>query len=248
MKLLIDNREPKEIIEHLKSKVSEVELLNLDIGDYHILDDSGNVILILERKSLSDLISSIKDGRYAEQSLRLSEYPIDNNKKYYLLEGNTLDFINKNNDTLCKMLFSSILSLSYYKGFNILKCVEWLESCEFIIRFFNKLEKSKSDNKSGGTKVTNYQDVIKSNKKSNITSENINQIMLAQIPGVSSNIAESIILEFGTVKKLVDRLEKDNQCLDNFKISAKNQTRKLSKNVIANIKELLLEKDKINIE
>ena len=108
--------------------------------------------------------------------------------------------------------------------------------------------KSKNDNKSSAAKVTNYQDVIKSNKKSNITSENINQIMLAQIPGVSSTIAESIILEFGTVKKLVDRLEKDNQCLDNFKISAKNQTRKLSKNVIANIKELLLEKDKINIE
>ena len=41
--------------------------------------------LIFERKSLADLISSIKDGRYIEQSFRLSECSLDNHNIYYII-------------------------------------------------------------------------------------------------------------------------------------------------------------------
>ena len=38
---------------------------------------------IIERKSLADLASSIRDGRYAEQSFRLNGYPIFNHYIYF---------------------------------------------------------------------------------------------------------------------------------------------------------------------
>ena len=68
--------------------------------------------MIFERKSLSDLIASIKDGRYNEQSLRLSECEVNNRNIYYIIEGNTMNFCNRQNETNQKMLFSSMLSIS----------------------------------------------------------------------------------------------------------------------------------------
>jgi len=78
MKLVIDNREPKELKTLIQDKIENVELKNLEIGDIIFLDDNDNIVLIFERKSISDLISSIKDGRYSEQSFRLQEYPLHN--------------------------------------------------------------------------------------------------------------------------------------------------------------------------
>ena len=80
MKLYIDNREPKSIINYInylhensKNKFI-IEIKTLDLGDYIIYDERyDKQIIIFERKSLSDLESSIKDGRYTEQSFRLSK-------------------------------------------------------------------------------------------------------------------------------------------------------------------------------
>ena len=43
----------------------------LPLGDI-IINDGLNDLVIIERKSLSDLAASIKDGRYEEQSYRLN--------------------------------------------------------------------------------------------------------------------------------------------------------------------------------
>ena len=46
--------------------------------------------LIIERKSISDLLSSIKDGRYEEQSYRLNGSQTHNHNIIYLIEGGIL--------------------------------------------------------------------------------------------------------------------------------------------------------------
>lgn len=237
MKLIVDNREPRILIEMLQVRLSNIELKNLDIGDFQIVNNNNEPILIFERKSLSDLISSIKDGRYNEQSLRLQNCEIDNHNIYYIIEGKLDEFVIKNEETLRKMLFSSILSLSYNKGFSIITSKNTIETGEFLIRFLEKLEKSgeksESDNKA-------YTSVIKSNKKSNITPENINEIMLLQIPGISAITANCLMSEFKTVKELIESLENNKNCLDNFKIKTKNSERKINKTVISNLKKFLL--------
>ena len=52
MKLIIDNREPKDIINILKSRLINVELDNLNIGDFIIKNNNDELIMIFERKSL----------------------------------------------------------------------------------------------------------------------------------------------------------------------------------------------------
>ena len=50
MKLLIDSREPKEIISILSSRLKNIEIGHLDIGDFIIRNNDGEDIMIFERK------------------------------------------------------------------------------------------------------------------------------------------------------------------------------------------------------
>ena len=297
MKLIIDNREPEEIINIIKSRVNNVELKNLELGDFHIVDDNEleilETLIIIERKSISDLIASIKDGRYNEQSFRLNENLLDNNNIYYLVEGDSNKFVKYKKEQEVKMLYSSMLSLSYYKKFSLIKSNNIIDSCEFIIRFYEKLEKDreklkknkiklekkktvidcinnnpenpenpdieksdnpdnpenldieKSDNPDNPENLNlnpckQYINVIKNSKKSNITIDNIDIIMLSQIPNISSITASELIKEFKSLKNLIDCLEKNENILDNLKIKNNNSTRKLNKTTITNLKKYLL--------
>ena len=239
MKLLVDNREPKEMISILKSRLKTVELDNLDIGDFVIKTDTGETVMIMERKSLADLVASVKDGRYTEQSFRLSECPVNNHNIYYIIEGNIMNFCGKNAEPIQKMIFSSMLSLSYKKGFSLLHTSGPVETCEFIIRFVSKLETEKLDTTEKGTPVS-YSNIIKSSKKANVTKDNIGEIMLSQIPGLSIVVAQELMKEYKTVIGLVDALKQDPTCLDKFSIMYKNGPRKVNKNVVKTIKDFLI--------
>lgn len=241
MRLIVDNREPKDMILELQNRVAKVSLENLELGDFIIKNKKDETILIFERKSLADLISSIKDGRYNEQSFRLSQCELDNKYIYYIIEGNVLNFCNKENETAKKMLFSSMLSLSYKKGFSILHTAGQVETIEYIVRFYDKLksesEKSeKSENTSTSqSQESTYSNVVKTSKKSNITTENINEIMLIQIPGISSQVAKSLMVKFKTIIELTNALKEDNKCLDSIIIEYEGGKRKISKSVIKNL-------------
>jgi ERCC4-type nuclease len=239
MKLLVDNREPKDIINILNSRVKHVELANLDIGDFIIKTDLDEIIMIFERKSLADLVASVKDGRYNEQSFRLSEYPLNNHNIYYIIEGNTMNFCNRNSEPIQKMIFSSMLSLSYKKGFSLLHTSSSVETCEFIIRFMEKLELEKINIGDTINQSVNYSNIIKVSKKSNITSENIGEIMLSQIPGVSMVVAQTIFQNYKTMTNLISSLREDSKSLDNILIEYKNGQRKISTTIKKNILEFL---------
>jgi ERCC4-type nuclease len=262
MKLFIDNREPKELKTLIQDKIENVELKNLEIGDIIFLDDHDNIVLIFERKSISDLISSIKDGRYSEQSFRLQEYPLHNHNIFYLIEGSLLNSRKQYNETIQKTVYSAMFSLSYSKGFSLLHTSGVVETAEFIIYFFQKIVKDKSikpfyhnvnpindiiQEKTDETIESkknednnDYISHIKTSKKSHITKENISEIMLSQIPNVSINTAKCILNEYKNIENLIQKLRENRECLENLKVKNKNSERKIGKNTIENIKLYLL--------
>tara|TARA_Y100000389_G_scaffold144318_1_gene142656 strand:+ start:15474 stop:16253 length:780 start_codon:yes stop_codon:yes gene_type:complete len=259
MKIVIDNREPNDLKAILKSRLNNseeniIEEANLELGDIQFIKND-KPILIFERKSLNDLIASIKDGRYNEQSFRLNECLLKNKNIYYLIEGNIMNFCNKHNETLQKMLFSSMLSLSYKKGFSLLHTNNIIETAEFIIRFYEKMKNEKyiqnnENNEIKEIKENNenndndndkdYCEVIKSSKKSKITRDNINEIMLCQIPNISVNIASNLMEKYETIENLILNLRGNPDALNDFRIVGKNSDRKISKNVIKNLKDYLI--------
>ena len=81
-------------------------------------------------------------------------------------------------------------------------------------------------------------------KKNNVTHDNIGEIMLMQIPGVSHISAKVIMNKYKTIQSLIFALLNSNCSLDeieiisNFKEGSKN--RKLNKTCKANIYRYLL--------
>ena len=82
----------------------------------------------------------------------------------------------------------------------------------------------------------NYCSVVKKVKKENITPDNIGEILLSQIPGISNVSAKAIMIQFKTFPNLILKINEDDTCLKNITyVNEKNQTRKISKLVISNM-------------
>lgn len=253
MKLSIDYREAKLIPllrEMVKSTESKFDISvvdeNLDIGDIKIYDGE-NLLLIIERKSVADLASSITDGRYNEQSFRLNSHPLHNHNIIYLIEGSIESF--KSYSRIDQSaIYSAIFTLQYYKGFCVFNTKNMEHTAKYVYKIVTKLfrEKNKLGFYNGNSdKINNqsYCDVMPSmTKKSEITPENIGEIMLSQIPSVSVITAKIIMNKFKCILNLIAELQEDEHCLDDLYMITvtKQQKRKISKQSIQNIKTFLL--------
>jgi ERCC4-type nuclease len=250
MHLLIDLREPKTLVQNIislnetaKNKVAIIQK-NLDIGDYVFYDEiSEQPLLIIERKSLSDLESSIKDGRYKEQSFRLNEASTHNHNIIYLLEG---AIINYKEVSFRSTLYSTLFSLNYYKGFSVINTLNQTETATMLVAFASKIMRENkpgfyNDTESVNTHIVNsdetYIETIKTSKKAHINRENIFQLMLMQIPGISSVSALALANEFKNMESLLQSLKDESTNFENIKLAS---GRKLNKNIIGSLKNFLI--------
>jgi len=86
-----------------------------------------------------------------------------------------------------------------------------------------------------------YSLAMKRTKKNNITPSNIGEIMLSQIPNVSTEVAIVIMNKFKTIKNLVEELSTDRTILNEVTTINKNgQKRRINKTTIENIYTFLL--------
>ena len=77
-------------------------------------------------------------------------------------------------------------------------------------------------------------------KKNNVTLDNIGAIMLSQIPGVSSNVAERIMQDYKTIGNLIEHLKENQEILNTIKIVNGDKMRKISKTTLVNINKFLI--------
>ena len=78
---------------------------------------------------------------------------------------------------------------------------------------------------------------VKQVKCENITPQNIGEIMLCNIPSVSTKTAAVIMKKYGTLGALMDALKGSADCLDDIRLETQ---RKLSKQCIQNIYNFLM--------
>ena len=251
----------------------KIVVQQLPLGDI-IISDNQNDNIIVERKTLSDLAASIKDGRYEEQSYRLNGLSLHNHNIVYLIEGDLSKFNSFKERIDKQTIYSAMFSINYYKGFSLARTNTIDETAFMICNMAYKIGKETSKkpyyqnkivtngsveshenvvlevNTNLGLEVNkevdanvvlesnekDYCSVIKKVKKDNITIDNIGEIMLCQIPGVSSVSAITILGKFKTLPNLIKSLETDPACLNGISTTdANGKTRKISKTVIATI-------------
>jgi len=286
MKLIIDERERDlyaqcHSIIHTEGNTTSIQLIRqvLPIGDILLRTDEDKDVMLIERKSFADLMASIKDGRYEEQSYRLtysSGFPT--HTIVYLLEGM---FSQLRSLTEKKIVYSAITSLNYFKGFSVMRTATVRESAEWLVWTANKIDRDFVKGKppayltnptltpTGTVRepvnesvenvmvddsvnenvpaqnisdqaAPNYCTVVKKVKKDNITPENIGEIILCQIPGISSVTAMAIMKKFRSFSHFLDEMRKSTDVLENLVCENNGKSRKISKACVENIKRFLL--------
>jgi len=257
---------------------------NLPVGDIIIADNLEEKIII-ERKTLADLASSIKDGRYNEQSYRLNGILHHNHNIIYLIEGDVSKYNIFKSKTDKNTLYSAMFSINYYKGFSVMRSNSMDETALILCNMVSKMLKSnklpyyrnktifketptveKITTVESSTDVVKVQEtivkettveeltveddvpnskdycsVVKKIKKDNVTVENIGEIMLCQIPGISSVTAIAILSKFKNFPDLILEMKKDPTCLNTISyVTSNGQSRKISKACIASIIKFLI--------
>ena len=258
--------------EKLSSNI-QLETVNLHIGDISICDDDKNEILLIERKSINDLASSIVDKRYNEQSYRLFHTQIPNHNIIYLIEGRISELNTRYTRITQPALYSAMIVLQYHKGFSVFRTLNIEESAEYILRISDKIKREKKqgyysiDSSANQIKELNrnelHSDLVKDNsnnvsdlfqknnycvkrkKAENITPDNIGEIILSQIPGVSEKTALAIMSRYSSISDFVLKLKEDRTCLDTVKMETSNGSRKINTTAKNNIINYLLKIDTV---
>lgn len=269
MKIIVDEREAALyallIQQPRDDKKPKIEKRVLPLGDILFTSDDESIThQVIERKSVADLLSSVKDGRYAEQSYRLGNCFPNRHNILYLIEGPVRDHDKK-------LVFACMASLNYFKGFSITRTVSLAETAQYIEitadKIARELEKGTSVSVSSApttvstahtsttvtpsdntpivevqqaTSTFDYCSVVKVAKKANITRDNIGQLMLMQIPGISSTISGEIMRPFATFAAFIDHLRTEPTYLDTIVLESSGKKRKLGSNIIAAIRDYLL--------
>ena len=257
MYIVVDNREQRiyEKLDSLQKNEPKqgltIEKTVLPLGDFMIRSDDGIDLILIERKSLTDLLASIKDGRYEEQSHRLKHASgIPSHNIIYLIEGffSSISLQDK------KMVLSAMTSIHYFKGFSVYRTYSIQETTEIIYSMADKVKRSLEKGLipafsreirqesiiEGGqpqdiqecseTSVEkSYSNFVKKVKKENITTANISEIMLCQIPGIQSKYASVILKYFGSFSKMVEGLKAGTADFSKITYDSNGKSRKIPK-------------------
>jgi ERCC4-type nuclease len=276
MLIKIDTRE-HELFKKCEATISAVPKFNalklvsetLPLGDI-IINDGTDDCIIIERKTLSDLSASIKDGRYEEQSYRLNGIQHHNHNIVYLIEGDMQRFNSFKERIDKQTMYSAMFSINYFKGFSVMRSNTIEETATMICNMVYKVvsglkagkkgyysnflkeskeevkdeskeeEKEKVEKEEEVNKEKDYCTVVKKVKKDNITTDNIGEIMLCQIPSISSTSALAILSQFKTLPNLIKSIQEDETCLNAIcTTDANGKNRKISKTAIASIIKFL---------
>ena len=208
--LFIDCRE-KALITELESIDCKHEVKQLLVGDVEIRDKEGNILMVIERKTVSDLLASLTDGRYSEQRARL----VDNfgSNVAYMIEGYDLHGRSSQGSSHGSSQGSSqgtlddarmdgaLMSLTLKHHIPIIHTNDVKHSAIYISRALNILNQIK---KSSYGEISCRVASIHANKRNNMTQCYMQQ--LCQMPGISYDIAKNIAERFDSFKSLISIL------------------------------------------
>jgi crossover junction endonuclease MUS81 len=213
------------------------KICNLPVGDFIIGDSDEIFELVIERKTISDLCSSISDGRFRQQKSRLIDSIKNPNKVMYLIENCNKKLYGKINETIIN---GSIINMIYKHDFNIIQSQSQDDSWNYVCMLYKKIKNNDIKIKVNdiiNKTITNVAPSKLLTKREAIR-DNIFANQLTIIPGISYKIALIITKEYhnaNTLIKKYDELtsEKDKlELLSSIQISEK---RKLGKSLSAQI-------------
>lgn len=202
--LKVDNREQqlKQLFIDSANDLSgfSVECSNLVCGDF-ILEVDEKPLIIIERKTVADLVASIRDGRLRVQKARMCEMH-DFSKVLYIIEGNiTLDKASPHtiNGLEKTSIVSSILNTIFRDNIKVIQTMDVHGTYGLIEQILMRVAKdpTKFSGQEGHGQGVMKEDFIHKHKVSN--KEDMFFYQLTQVPGISAKTADAFVKLYGSM-------------------------------------------------
>ena len=183
--LIISDYREKEVSKILENLGAKVSVMNLNIGDF-VLSER----ICVERKTHSDFISSIIDGRIFEQAKSLRE---NFEKPILIIEGYSNREINEN------ALKGALASLIVDFGVSVLNTLNIFDTAKTIYWLAEKEQKEKKE-------VIAFKTGKKSKEIKKLQEE-----IVASLPGVSNVLSKRLLEKFGSIERIFTAKESELQ-------------------------------------
>ena len=206
----------------------QIETAPLDVGDIQIFrcDNGGErrLVSLIERKTIQDFYSSIRDGRYAEQKVRFRRLaaPI----KLYIIEGDMYSDEGRGKFP-SDYLLQRLIRLQFMHNIGVVQTPSILRTAEYILLLTRKLTnnslvcKDEDDTSHGDSTI--YREKISIVKKENMTPSTVYYLLLKQIPGFASTSVNAIVSAYPNLLLLLKNLQTAPEEVGRIKINEKRQ-------------------------
>jgi DNA excision repair protein ERCC-4 len=192
LRIVVDKREKNSgIPELLKESGIFVDFATLKVGDYIVFNN-----VVIERKTISDLLSSFYDGRLFIQCSQLVKHFTS---PLLIVEGNIIEDLKSESDNSFRsydqkiqLVYDSLITVVLDFKIPLVHTPNIEHTTSFLIAIANKLSRKYS-----------YGPLLRKIRKQ--TSEQIQQLsILSSLPGVGGMFAVKMLKEFNTPKRALN--------------------------------------------
>jgi len=174
----MDDREPRSIRQSLVDKYGiDIHFERLNVGDYLFSD------ICIERKTTSDFLSSVQNGRLWEQLKGIKE---NYTRGYLLLEGGLPVGYNKYSATDEMKAIGGLMGVSLGWNIPIIPSMNIEQTSKILNAAFHKASKEKTE-------------YLKPVAKKHFTDEEVKEDVLCAIPGIGRQTARDILLHYPNI-------------------------------------------------
>lgn len=222
--LIVDGREPSAVFEAFKDVPHE--RLNLEVGDFQIAKD-GVPVVIAERKTLNDFVSSLTGSRMTDQTARLVDKCKDTGARPMLIIENSavFDWSGKIGGLSAKFVDCCVQKYCL-EGVSVMRTKNVSHTRDVVAWIFKRCQEDKIPTfepslrfkGDGGEKKYRRKDYSKPW-----------HAMLTAIPGVSKAKAAALSEKYPTPKAMMKKLSEDAD----GKLNIKGIGRKLEQSIKA---------------
>jgi len=167
-----------------KSQDINLEVKHLEIADYIIND------IAIERKTVSDLISSLINKRLIEQLNQIQTY----NKSLLIIEGDLDNVINEENN-IAKALRGLIISISANSVTSIVRTQDYSDTAKYLITLARQQNKPNQE-------ISLHSRIPKSK-------DSQRKYILESFPNIGPSKAKQLLEKFKSVKQTINASEED---------------------------------------
>jgi len=188
IKIIVDDREATSSTVHELKKMQGLEVIiqRLPLGDYQI-DNS----LLFERKTLIDLVASIKDSRLFRQGIKLASSSI---RCAIILEGTAKDLIDSKMRR--EAIQGALVSLTIVLGIPLLRSKDPQETARLMIYAARQI------------RISAFGAIARRVKRPR-GKRKLQLHFLQGLPGVGPERAKNMLDTFGSVEKVITANQQD---------------------------------------